>query len=218
MKKISIAALFAALTFVVTYITGFIRTPLPGGYLNVGDAVIFISGILFGPSVGFVAGSIGSSLSDLLYGSVNFAPGTFVIKGIEGLLVGLIFNSLKERKNILSILISVIGIIAISFSFFAFQQPNLTSDNINSLYAFSIIGFSFLILGVVGGFVNKFRNDILAIYSMIVGGIEMVLGYYLYETFILQYAALLEVPLNALQAAVSVVVAFIILKALRRTS
>jgi len=215
-RKISIGAIFAALTFVVTYLTGFIRTPLPGGYLNVGDAVIFLAGILYGPLIGFIAGSIGSSLADLLYGSLNFAPGTFIIKGIEGLLVGLTFGYFKKRAKIFSMIVLFLGILILSITFYTFQQPNLTADSINSLYASSIIGSSFIIIGSLGSLMKKYVQDLLAINAMIIGGVEMVLGYYLYETFILQYVALLEVPLNAIQATVSLIVAFLIYKSLKR--
>lgn len=214
-KDITLSGVFAALTFVVTFLTGEVRTPLSGGYLNVGDAVIFLAGLLYGPYVGFIAGSVGSSLSDIVYGSTNFAPGTFFIKGIEGLLVGIAFHNFRNEKKLFSILIIIAGLSALAFSVFGLMNFSLDNDQRNSLVAFSIIGIAFFIMGISGN-ITRENDDIIAIYSMILGGIEMVVGYYLYEYFILKYIAILEVPLNALQAVISLIVAYIIYKSIKR--
>jgi uncharacterized membrane protein len=217
-KKITLSGIFAALTFVVTYVTGsIIKTPVPGGYLNVGDAVIFLAGLLYGPLVGFIAGSIGSSLSDIALGSPHFAPGTFFIKGIEGLLVGIAFYNFRNKIKLFSILVIIIGLVALTFSVFGLFNFSLDSDQRNSLIAFSIIGIAFFITGISGN-IAKNNDDLIAIYSMILGGIEMVVGYYLYEFFILKYVAILEVPFNALQATITLIVAYIIYKSIRRIS
>ena len=49
--KLSLAAVFAALVTVSTLILQ-IPVPSTGGYINVGDAMIFTSALLFGPIVG----------------------------------------------------------------------------------------------------------------------------------------------------------------------
>jgi uncharacterized membrane protein len=78
-----------ALTVVATTA---IRIPAPrtGGYINLGDSVIYVTALLFGPAEGLVVGGVGSSLADLLGGYAVFAPFTLVIKGVEGLVVGLL--------------------------------------------------------------------------------------------------------------------------------
>ncbi len=67
-----------------------IRVPVPrtGGYINMGDAIIYVTALLFGSVDGLVAGGIGSALADLIGGYSLFAPFTLVIKGLEGFLVG----------------------------------------------------------------------------------------------------------------------------------
>lgn len=50
--------------------------------------MIYIAAIAFGPSVGAFAGSVGSALADIAAAAPQFAPFTFVIKGIEGWIVG----------------------------------------------------------------------------------------------------------------------------------
>jgi uncharacterized membrane protein len=80
-------ALLIALTAAVTMA---VRIPVPrtGGYINLGDAVVYVTALLFGPVYGLVAGGIGSSLADFLGGYGVYAPFTLVIKALEGLVVG----------------------------------------------------------------------------------------------------------------------------------
>ena len=64
-KKLVLSALFMALTCVATMS---IRIPTPGtgGYIHPGDAIVILSGALFGPVWGFLIAGIGSCLADLL--------------------------------------------------------------------------------------------------------------------------------------------------------
>lgn len=86
-KKLVLTALLAAVVAVTTMV---VNIPLPRvqGYLNVGDTMVLLAGLLFGPAVGAMAGAIGSSAADLLLGYAFWAPWTFVIKGGEGFLAG----------------------------------------------------------------------------------------------------------------------------------
>ena len=96
----------AALVAVATYA---IQIPIPAtkGYLNFGDIVIFVSAILFGPVVGGFAGGVGSALSDVASGYAStYAPFTLIIKGLEGVIVGLIASRSNERRNVLAIVIA----------------------------------------------------------------------------------------------------------------
>lgn len=83
------ASVMAALTTVATMI---LQVPVPEthGYINLGDTMVMLSGMLFGPIVGALAGGVGSALADVLTGYAGWAPFTLVIKGSEGLLVGLL--------------------------------------------------------------------------------------------------------------------------------
>lgn len=85
-RDLAAAAIFIALTFVVTRYTVF---PIPAtkGFFNLGEVVIYIAAIVFGPVVGALAGGLGSALADLV-AAPQFAPFTLVIKGLEGLIVG----------------------------------------------------------------------------------------------------------------------------------
>ncbi len=214
-KTIAISAVAATLTFVVTYVTGFVRTPLPGGYLNIGDSVIFITALLFGPLPAFIAGSVGSALADLAFGSLHFAPGTFFIKGTEGLIVALVYQYFKNRKLVFSSLTILAGVLVIITSSYGIYFIELEDKTSFLIFMFS--GIIFSLLGLSNIFSSKFQEELFAVSAMILGGLEMVLGYYLYETIILKYVAIAEVPLNAIQATISLIVALPIFKSLKRT-
>ena len=105
LKKLILAALFAALSCVATMS---IRIPTPGtgGYIHPGDAIVILSGVILGPVWGFLAGGIGSALSDLIGGYFVYVPITFVIKGLVALAAGLLYQ--KVGKNQKSRYIAVI--------------------------------------------------------------------------------------------------------------
>ncbi|MEW6524818.1 MAG: ECF transporter S component [Bacillota bacterium] len=81
------AALFTALVAVATMV---IQVPMPrtGGFINVGDTMIFVAALLLGPRVGLIAGGLGSALADIILGYAHWAPWTLVIKALEGLIAG----------------------------------------------------------------------------------------------------------------------------------
>lgn len=105
LKKLILAALFAALSCAATMS---IRIPTPGtgGYIHPGDAIVILSGVILGPVWGFLAGGIGSALSDLIGGYFIYVPITFVIKGLVALAAGLLYQ--KVGKNQKSRYIAVI--------------------------------------------------------------------------------------------------------------
>lgn len=99
LKKLILAALFAALSCVATMS---IRIPTPGtgGYIHPGDAIVILSGVILGPVWGFLAGGIGSALSDLIGGYFVYVPITFVIKGLVALAAGLLYQKVgKSQKS-----------------------------------------------------------------------------------------------------------------------
>lgn len=118
-RKTVMAALFAALTFVATYIS----FPLPGnGYANLGDCFVIISGIVLGP-YGIAAAALGSALCDLVLGYVYYAPATFVIKAVMALIAFLIVGR-KEKSNIFTLIITaVLCELVMVGGYFLFEIP-----------------------------------------------------------------------------------------------
>ncbi|UCE95498.1 MAG: ECF transporter S component [Candidatus Bathyarchaeota archaeon] len=106
--QISLWAIMAALVCAATLL---IRIPNPmGGYFNVGDVMIFVSALTFGPVVGGIAGGIGSSLADLI-GFPVFAVPTLIIKGLEGFLAGLISDRRSPFRDIIAVTVAGIEMI-----------------------------------------------------------------------------------------------------------
>ncbi len=98
-RKIVLTALMIALVFIITYLPFLhIPSPVPPGYFNIGDAAIMIAAILLGRKSGLAAGAIGAALADLAYGAFIFVPITFVVKGIEGYVVGAIAYQRADRE------------------------------------------------------------------------------------------------------------------------
>ena len=92
-------AAFTAVNFLITFLL-----PIPGffgvGYINFGDAVIMISSCILGPVGGMVVGGIGSMLADIMAGYAVYAPFTLVIKGVEGMLCGVLYlRALRVIKS-----------------------------------------------------------------------------------------------------------------------
>ncbi len=108
--KLTVTAVMAALSYVVfTFLQ--IKIPLPGGdatSFHLGNAVCVLAALLLGGPYGGLAGAIGMTIGDLLdpvY--ILYAPKTFVLKFMIGLIVGAIAHGIgkithsQNRKHII---------------------------------------------------------------------------------------------------------------------
>lgn len=101
---------YAVSIALVTVFTLAVRIPSIHGYVNSGDIMIFVVAAMLGKRFGFIAGAFGSALADVIASYLIFAPGTFIIKGIEGLLFAIVYEKLKNQNYA----ILVAGIVAAS--------------------------------------------------------------------------------------------------------
>ena len=157
--KIAVAAVFAALVFVATY-SFVVSIPATSGYFNLGETIIYVVALIFGPLAGALAGGVGAMIADILL-AAQFAPGTLIVKGFEGALVGFVNQKLHKRIS----------------------------------------------------------RSLSATIAIIVGGLEMVAGYFIYEQLVLGYpmaVALAEVPFNLVQMIVGLVIAVPVVHAILR--
>ena len=155
-RETAASAVMAALVCATTML---IQVPIPAteGFFNIGDAMIMVAALTFGPIVGALAGGIGSSLADLIGGWYIYVIPTLIIKGVEGLLAGWIVRGTDEPS---------------------FQRLLL---------------------------------------AWIVGGFEMVGGYFIFQVYLYGFgAALVEVPFNLVQMAVGGIVGVSVSLALRK--
>ena len=121
-KRIVMAALFAALTYIATMI---VKIPTPTkGYINLGDCIVILSGYLLGAGYGGVAAGIGSCLADLIAGYGNYAPATFVIKALVAISAVTVFKAMG--KTLFGAVIGgVIGETIMVIGYFIFEWAML---------------------------------------------------------------------------------------------
>lgn len=118
--KLVMAALLAAMTCVATMV---IKIPIAatGGYINLGDCIVLLSGILLGSMYGGLAAGIGSALADLFSGYVAFTPATFLIKGLMAIILGLFVKDLSKKSIIKTVIYGVIAECLMIAGYFFFE-------------------------------------------------------------------------------------------------
>ena len=228
--EISIMALGICLVYLATVAVQ-VYIPATRGYFNLGETMVYTFALLFGPRIGLVAGGVGSALADLITGYSIYAPGTLVIKAIEGYIVGYLSRILlklgRRTWKILSVTIGVgasLGLASIGVTYYSSSsEASIGLPKIGYVtYTFMIPSYVWIIISVLLAvfilyFGLKADPKIGAlVLSVIIGGFEMVLGYYLYERFILGYYALAEVPFNICQMLIGLLVSLPLYKALEK--
>ena len=119
-QKVVFTALITAL---ITISTMFIRIPLPLGYVNLGDAFIFLAVFLLGPLYGTIASGVGSAFADLL-GFPLYAPGTLIIKALMALLACLVYKLINKNQKLsilAEIVAGIVGAVVMAFGYFFYE-------------------------------------------------------------------------------------------------
>lgn len=101
-RELAIRGLFTSLVIVATAI----RVPAPtfNLYFNLGEAMVYLTALLFGPASGGIVGGLGSGLADILLGYPVWAPISFVVKGLEGLVVGAVAQKHDGKGDVRAVL------------------------------------------------------------------------------------------------------------------
>ncbi len=107
-------SLVAIMTAVVAVFTMVIRIPSPiGGYISLCDAAVSFAAYAFGPFTGLIAGGLGAAFADLIGGFPQWALISFIVHGIEALLMGLVVR--KDSTAIpMLIIAALIAVIVVS--------------------------------------------------------------------------------------------------------
>ncbi|MCE4602833.1 MAG: ECF transporter S component [Desulfurococcales archaeon] len=226
-RTLALAAVFTALVFAATLIS--VSTPITGGYFNLGESMVYTAALLGGPIVGGIAGGLGSSLADLYLGYSQYAPGTLVIKGVEGLLAGVIYERLRRYEGIkgftpIIALIVGLGILVAGMAIYGGVYGGATQIELwGRVYEIRIPGPAWLAIASATAlaiiYIGERRGPRAAAMAvaMLIAGMEMVAGYFIYEATILGYgiSAAAEIPINIGQALIGAAAAFIIVNTVR---
>lgn len=90
LKNAVITAMLMALTVLLT-ISFHITIPQTGGYVHLGDTIIYITIFLLGKRSGTLVGALGGTIADMLT-SPMYTPVTFVVKGISSYISGILYE------------------------------------------------------------------------------------------------------------------------------
>jgi len=226
-REIAISVIFTAIVFVFTSVI-VIATPATQGFFNIGEAGVYLAAILGGPIVGAIAGGLGSALADLFLGYAHYAPGTFVIKGLEGFIAGYFFRKIKELEGNIRLIISLSfsvpftafvlymarGGIGIYLDASVFGSKLIVKTTI-PFVAIAIVILAIFLFIVVASFYES--ETIQIALASFLAGLEMVTGYFLYEAIVLGYGivALMEIPVNIGQVVAGILIATPTIRTLR---
>lgn len=229
-RGISATAIFIALTCTATMVFT-VYVPATKGYFNIGETMVYASALLLGPFIGALSGGVGSMLADIFLGFYPYAPGTLVIKGIEGFLVGFLAK-LQPFKDVrrwriftffigigIGTIVWIVGISVYSGSTeitIGFPQMGTSTIVLTLPEAFwiGLALLAFISMSLLG---LKLDPTIgWTVLSVLLGGLEMVLGYFLYEQLILGYYALAEVPINIGQVTIGLLLSIPLVKTVKR--
>ena len=119
LRRMAYAGVLAALVFAGTML----HIPTAIGHINLGDLVILVSSYILGP-IALIPAAIGAALSDLISGYPQYVIPTFLIKGIMGLVAGLMMRRNSDGKVSLvrRLLAAVVAEAIMIAGYFAFES------------------------------------------------------------------------------------------------
>ena len=227
-KTLAEMVIFSALVAAATMVFS-VYVPATRGYFNVGEIMVYTSALLMGPVVGAFAGGVGSMIADITLGYTHYAPATIVIKGVEGFIVGYLSQRIirypKTAWRVFSSAAAVaVGLLVwtVGANYYTGEVelslglPTLSSMQVTFfiplifwlIVAATSLLFILLVCFAADPYIGWTVGAVLA------GGVVMVLGYFLYETYLFGLgAALVEVPVNIGQVTVGLIVSVPLVRA-----
>lgn len=90
-----------ALMIALVYLAGsVIKIPSVGGFVHLGDCMVFLSVIVLDKKKGTFASAVGMALVDILGGYYFWAPFTFIIKGVMAYITGAIIERINHGEKV----------------------------------------------------------------------------------------------------------------------
>lgn len=109
LRKVVLAALFAAMTFALTFT---IKIPTPGGgYVHMGDAMIYLSACILPTPFAMLAAGIGGAMSDFAGGYTMYVIPTLLIKAFNAAPFSAKSEKILTKRNSICVLLS--GVITV---------------------------------------------------------------------------------------------------------
>ncbi|MBQ6146354.1 MAG: ECF transporter S component [Clostridia bacterium] len=120
-KRLALSGQLCGATLLLTLIS----LPLPSGYgyVNLGDAGVFLCACLLPGGLGALAAGVGAALADLILGWAMYAPVTLLVKGLTALLAGLALRRAKKAAVPLGLLCCLI----VPLGYFLYETVLLTA-------------------------------------------------------------------------------------------
>ena len=120
-KRLALAGQLCGATLLLTLLS----IPLPSGYgyVNLGDAGVFLCACLLPGGLGALAAGVGAALADLILGWAMYAPVTLLVKGLTALLAGLALRRAKKAGLPLSLLCCLL----VPLGYFLYETILLTA-------------------------------------------------------------------------------------------
>lgn len=112
-RLLSTAGILSAAIFLLT---AFVRIPIPAGYLNLGDAGVFLVAMLLPAGYAALCAGVGSMLADLI-GFPLYAPVTLIVKGLTALAFALMWRKLPGKLRYLAFL----AVLIVPLGYFLFE-------------------------------------------------------------------------------------------------
>lgn len=116
-RQMTYTAMFTAIVYLLTTLVQ-IPMPLGGGYINLGEAGIYICSVMCGPFSGAFAGGVGAALADISTGYAFWALPTLIIKCAEGFIVGKFAQNTSKYISVKANLGMVIAGIVMILAYF----------------------------------------------------------------------------------------------------
>ena len=115
-KNICFAAMFAAMIFGLTML----HVPIgAGGYIHVGDAVIYVTAMLMGGPWAFISAAIGAACADIVSGFAVYAVPSAIIKILIAVPFVLISKNQSKLLSVRSAIFTIISGVITVLGYFA---------------------------------------------------------------------------------------------------
>lgn len=148
-KKLVLCGLLTGIVAALTLIV--VPMPISNGYVNLGDAAVFLAANMVGGVWGMLCAGLGSALADLILGYGIYAPATFLIKAAAAGISMLLYKRLKGALRLFAL---VLGGLAVPAGYFLFEGAFVLKDfaaaavnvpfNLLQALLGAVLGFAFL--------------------------------------------------------------------------